>query len=178
MANHGAGFANWLRDKLMKRCALFHVEAVYVDSIVSRTQPGSTIQPDRRPHMASPSGAFPIGAMLPQWNANYKQAMSEAKVMVFVVTSEYRDSVWCMQEWGQMQMENGRRRRNGLDALSAVVLEFVPTADLLGADEDNVQRIPVTQIPAVGEALLWDHGDWCITPAQLNQVMLAVEAAL
>jgi hypothetical protein len=41
MANHGANFANWLRDRLMKSYNFYTVKAVYVDSVVARS--GDTI---------------------------------------------------------------------------------------------------------------------------------------
>ena len=174
MANHGAAFATWLRDKLMKHYSLYHVEAVYVDSVVARTNPAAVIERDMRAHMRSPTGATFIGARLENWNELYKKAMSEAQAMVFVLTPEYRDSVWCMKEWGQMHMENGRRRRAHQAPLRAVVMEFV-SADLQFAHgESNVFKVPVVKVPAVGEALLWDRGDWCIPKPQLDAVIRAI----
>jgi hypothetical protein len=133
MANHGANFANWLRDRLMKKYALYEVDAVYLDSVVARSgvtihaeyvqgrdpdkptkptdqwkvklpeaaslaKPRTTavVQPDLRPHMISATGAFPIGAMREDWNDLYVKAMSEASVMLFVLTTEYGQSQWCM----------------------------------------------------------------------------------
>ncbi len=135
MANHGANFANWLRDRLMKSYNFYNVKAVYVDSVVSRSgdtihsmgnakvvnggggnqtivenksprpppKPPSgvaTVTPDIRAHMKSETGAISIGAMRDDWNVLYKTAMSQASVMLFVYTSEYNNSIWCMKEWG------------------------------------------------------------------------------
>lgn len=36
MDNHGAGFAYWLRDRLMKRLNYFSMNAVYMDCVSSR----------------------------------------------------------------------------------------------------------------------------------------------
>lgn len=174
MANHGAAFANWLRDKLMKHYGLYHTEAVYVDSVVARANPAAQIKVDTRAHMRSPTGAMPIGAMLQNWNELYKKAMSEAQVMLFVLTPEYRDSVWCMKEWGQMHMENGRRRRERKPPLRAVVLEFIPADSMAANAESNVVKVPVVKVGAVGEPLLWDRGDWCIPKPQLEAVIAAI----
>lgn len=174
MANHGAAFANWLRDKLMKHYSLYHIEAVYVDSVVARADPAAQVRPDLRPHMRSPTGAVPIGAMLQNWNELYKKAMSEAKVMLFVLTEEYRDSVWCMKEWGQMHMENGRRRVHRKPPLRGVVLQFIPANFLAASSESTITKVSVTKVPAVGQPLLWDKGDWCITQSDFKAVISAI----
>lgn len=174
MANHGAAFANWLRDKLMKNYSYYHPEAVYVDSVVARANPAAKIRPDLRPHMRSPTGAVPIGAMLQNWNQLYKKAMSEASVMLFVLTPEYKDSIWCMKEWGQMHMENGKRRVSKRTPLRGVVLEFVSAHSLVANSENTIQKVPVTKDPAIGQALLWDKGDWCISEASLRNLVNAI----
>jgi hypothetical protein len=174
MAHGGAAFANWLRDKLMKHYGLAHLEAVYVDSVVSRADPAAVISSDKRPEIVSQTGAFFLGARLENWNQLYKKAMSQAKVMLFVLTPEYRDSIWCMKEWGQMHMENGRRRREGRPPLRAVVLEFVPVSSLIANAESNITRVPVVKVAAHGEPLLWDRGAWCIPKPQLDAVIRAI----
>lgn len=124
MVNHGSTFAHWLREKLMKKYKLYHVNAVYLDSVVSRSgdtihaksfedkEPPSKValvSPDYREHMRSPTGAIPIGARRTDWNALYTAAMSEAKVMLFIYTDEFSGSEWCMKEWGQFVEESKRR---------------------------------------------------------------------
>ncbi|ADW69255.1 TIR domain-containing protein [Granulicella tundricola] len=184
MANQGAAFANWLRDKLMKHYSLYAVDDVYMDSVVARSgntrhatfredfvgdAPAGTasVTPDRRDHMRSPTGAMPIGAARADWNTLYKNAMREAQIMLFVYTEEYNDSVYCMQELGQFHMENGRRRRAHLPILRGVVLQFNP-GNLFGMNQTHVTRIPVTRTNGMRMGLAWDHGDFILSPPHLQ----------
>ncbi|WP_416203020.1 hypothetical protein [Xanthomonas euvesicatoria] len=92
MANHGSTFMHWLRSELMKSLGLYDIDAVYVDSIVSRSiDDRATVAPDTRAHMRSPTGAMPIGAMREDWNALYQAAMRQAQLMLFCYTDEFRD---------------------------------------------------------------------------------------
>jgi hypothetical protein len=66
-------------------------------------------------------GYLPIGAANGQWNKWYEEAMSQAPVMIMVVTPDYLRSEYCMLEWCQFEKE--RRKRGG--KMFGLVLTFV-----------------------------------------------------
>lgn len=190
MAKHGANFAHWLRDKLMKHYHYFHANAVYVDSIVSRsgvTRHGlnfpkssvdsagiASVAPDRRPQMRSETGAFPIGAMSPDWNSAFKRAMSQANVMLFIFTEEFRDSSWCMKEWGQFHQENYRRRHQNSAPLRGIVLEFSAAGNTIGISESSVTRIPVKKTDGQRQGLAWDLNDFILSQPDLTRLLSTI----
>ncbi|MDP2034830.1 MAG: hypothetical protein Q8K29_15585 [Polaromonas sp.] len=190
MANHGANFANWLRDRLMKQYNLYQVDAVYMDSVVARSgatrhaktfaqndiapEGVASVSLDMRPHMVSPTGARPIGAMKSDWNKMYKIAMLEAQVMIFVYTDEYRDSPWCMKEWGQFHMENGQRRNRRQAPLRGVFLAFNPAVNLVGIHEPHVTRLTVVKTDGMQRGLAWDRGDFVLNESDYRQLVNAI----
>jgi len=209
MANHGANFAIWLRDRLMKSYNFYSVKAVYVDSVVSRSgdtihsmgsakivnggtanqtivenknpapfpKPASgvaTVTPDIRAHMKSQTGAISIGAMRDDWNVLYKTAMSQAKVMLFVYTSEYNNSIWCMKEWGQFHMENGLRRKRNQAPLRGVLLEFTDGGNLIGINQTNVTRLTVSKLDGGCKDLAWDKGDFILSDSDMKKLTNAI----
>jgi hypothetical protein len=187
MASHGANFANWLRDRLMKEYKFYNVRAVYVDSVVARsgeTVHGSDIPSnvpsgvaavklDTRSHMASETGARPIGAMRSDWNEMYRTAMEEADVMLFVFTGEYGDSVWCMKEWGQFHKENGRRMGKG-KTLRGIFLEFTDGSNLLGINQTNITRLAVNKTDGQCRGLAWDKGDFILNDTDMKKLTSAI----
>ncbi len=190
MANHGANFAHWLRDRLMKHYQLNHVNAVYVDSVVARS--GNTLHamsfdmgaqapngvarvfPDMRPHMKSETGANPIGAMRSDWDELYTRAMSEADVMLFAYTVEYDQSQWCMQEWQQFHAENVRRRNAKLPILRGVVLQFHNANNLIDINQTHISRVPVVKTDGGCQGLAWDKGDFILNPSDFSRVTAAI----
>ena len=177
MAGKGSSFAVWLRDKLMKKLKLYHPNSVYLDNVVSRLDPEATIKVDSRPHMKSSTGARPIGAMLQTWNANYKKALSEARIMLFIYTPEFEDSVWCAQEFGQMQMELGRRHRSKGQPLKSIIIHTTPMCKLpIIHIRDHISLIRAIKVPANGEPLLWDRDDWCISNIDLEKIYREIES--
>jgi hypothetical protein len=213
MANHGANFANWLRDKIMKRYALYEVDAVYLDSVVARSgsrvhaeriegrdpfeatkpnqswktvlpsgaplRPASTalVEPDLRSHMISPTGAFPIGAKRDDWNVLYLKAMSEAKVMLFVLTTEYGNSSWCRKEFGQFFGECERRGKNAKRPLHGIALNFdhIDLKAGLGAcHPERIRVLDVTKTDGECKGLAWDKGDYILDNQDLARLFNAM----
>lgn len=186
MVNHGSTFAHWLRDKLLKKYNLYHVNAVYLDSIVSRS--GATmhaksfgdreppanvafVSPDYRDHMRSETGAIPIGARRTDWNELYTQAMSEADVMIFVYTNEFSASQWCMKEWGQFVEESNRRHPT--HPLKGIVLEFADgSASVLSGA--RVTRLKVAKTPSNGRGLAWDKNDFILSDSGFAALTSAI----
>ena len=186
MVNHGSAFAHWLRDKLMKKYNLYHVNAVYLDSVVSRSEntvhatsfgnqspPPNVafVSPDNREHMRSPTGAKPIGARRSDWNEKYSAAMSEAEVMIFVFTDEFAESQWCMQEWAQFVKES-KGRPTGRP-LKGIVLEFSGNSSLV-LNGAKAQRISVAKCPGNGRGLAWDKDDFILTDTAFLSLTKAI----
>ncbi|MCX2841736.1 toll/interleukin-1 receptor domain-containing protein [Microbulbifer thermotolerans] len=186
MVNHGSTFSHWLRDKLMKHYNLYHVNAVYLDSVVSRS--GNTmhantfgnavpppnvafVSPDYRSHMRSPTGAIPIGARRTDWNELYTKAMSEAKAMIFVYTDEFAHSQWCMQEWSQFISESKRRPLQR--PLKGIVLDLSGNSSLV-LNGVPVQRVSAAKFQAKHDPLAWDKGDFIITESALQSLIDAI----
>jgi hypothetical protein len=136
MKSGGHLFSQWLRNKLMTSLDYYSPNSVYLDTVASReretehglTMPGDKrdgvtyVAPDRR-HAAT-EGFTTIGAMNSEWNEAYTTAMSQASVMLFVLTPDYLASEWCMQEWRQYQEENARRAAAGRPPLHGLVVGF------------------------------------------------------
>lgn len=183
MANNGANFATWLRDALMKHYNLYHTEAVYVDFIVARSRltrhalhfaPNdiqklngevvANISPDHRPHMKSSTGAFPIGATRSDWNEWYREAMSAAKVMVFIYTNEFVDSQWCRQELIQFHKENTLRQINKKPLLRGIFLELDPVSrPNLYVQQAHITRVKASKVNGKNRGLSWDNDNYTIS---------------
>lgn len=183
MPNHGSTFAHWLRDRLMKHYGLFHVKAVYLDSVVARS--GATdhaidfsgreqkddlalVSPDNRPHMRSPTGAVPIGARIKNWESLYDVAMSEASVMIFVYTTEFPDSIYCMQEWNNYIKETKSRPQGR--PLRGIILELADATALVSQGAPNTKRIKAAKTPGGQKGLTWDKGDFVITESAFAEL--------
>lgn len=123
MKNGGHLFSQWLRNKLMKEFDYYSANSVYLDTVASRQHPtehsrqmpdpathaeGITyVAPDER-HVKA-EGFVTVGAMNSGWNEAYTTAMSQASVMLFLMSPDYVASRWCVQEWAQFLEECGRR---------------------------------------------------------------------
>lgn len=183
MPNHGSTFAHWLRDRLMKHYNLFHHKAVYLDSVVARS--GATdhavdfgkrepkgelalVSPDNRPHMRSPTGAVPIGARIEEWKSLYATAMSEASVMIFVYTTEFPDSIFCMQEWNNYIKETKSRPPGR--PLRGIILELADATALVSQGAPNTKRIKAAKTPGGQKGLTWDKGDFVITESAFAEL--------
>lgn len=182
MDNHGAAFAYWLRDRLMKTYGWYARNAVYMDCVASRglhTKHAGTmddfgktklegwtyVAPDTRDKFKS-QGYMPIGALNPLWNQMYEAAMAEAAAMIMVVTPEYLSSEWCLLEWTQFQQENGRRTARRQPRLKGVALNFIgdrgfATKAVKPINVDGVTVLPVTKAFGLG-GLLWHREDYGI----------------
>ena len=109
----GATFAQWLRLKLCERLQLDTGQPeVYLDTIDLRSKGGTTLAltlpgTKEKKHTGGHSGG--VAALNPDWNKHYTTAMSEADVMVFVLTREWQKSPNCEQEYAQFCNERQRR---------------------------------------------------------------------
>lgn len=182
MDNHGAAFAYWLRDRLMKTYGWYAPNAVYMDCVASReltTEHARTmdqhtgpkvaghvyVAPDERDKFAK-QGYKPIGALNPLWNEMYLAAMQQAKAMVMMVTPEYMSSEWCLKEWGQFEEENVRRAGSGQALLKGVAISFIgtlsqPTQTGKPINVTNVTVLPAAKVYGLG-GLLWHKDDYGI----------------
>jgi hypothetical protein len=137
MKSGGHLFSQWLRNALMGKLDYFSPNSIYVDTVASREHlsihklvmpqrfrlPGVTyIAPDRR--YEKEEGYAIIGGLNSRWNSAYTKAMSQAKVMLFLLTPDYQNSQWCMMEWQQFQDENERRKKKGKEPLHGLVVGF------------------------------------------------------
>ncbi|MGO1540858.1 MAG: hypothetical protein ACTHXB_04385 [Luteimonas sp.] len=172
MANHGSTFSHWLRNELMKTYGLYSVDSVYVDSIVARSIGGDVdVAPDKRLHMKSPTGAFPIGAMRDDWNALYTTAMRSAEVMLFCYTKEFEASDWCRLEWTQFLLEKSRRGKG--TPLRGVILEF-KKCELFGSVDESISKVIVKKTDGGGRGMAWDRGDYVLDDSDYVQVVEAI----
>lgn len=136
MRNDGHLFSQWLRNKLMISLDYFSPMSVYLDTVASREK--KLVFKNKMPWFQWPGvtyvvpnwesekydGYTTIGALNRSWNKNYRAAMSQASVMIFLLTPDYTKSKWCMLEWEQYQQENARRARKGLPPLRGLVVGF------------------------------------------------------
>jgi len=142
------------------------------------SRPASTalVQPDLRDHMISPTGAFPIGARRADWNDLYLKAMSEAKVMLFVLTTEYGNSDPCRQEFGQFFGECDRRAKKAKQPLRGIALNFdhIDLKAGLGAcHPERIEVLDVTKTDGGCRGLAWDKGDYILDDQDLERLFNA-----
>jgi len=174
MVNHGSTFVHWLRNELMKSLNLYEIDAVYVDSVVSRSvgyEKDAT--PDRRDHMRSPTGAFPLGAMRDDWEALYRSAMRSAQVMLFCYTDDFMDSPWCCQEWALFLLEMKRRPMSR--PLRGIVLNFTAMpCRLFGSGEPGITHLSVAKTDGRMHGMAWDRGDYILSPVDYRRLLVAI----
>lgn len=115
----------------------------------------TVVAPDYRPHMTK-SGAIGSGAMAADWNRNFMEAMAQAKVMLFVLNSDYTASQYCLREWQQFQNEHKRRRVSGQNPLRGVVLRFNGDPIAAGMDYTGMKLLTVNRHRTGGEQ--WGRG--------------------
>ena len=190
MDNHGAAFAYWLRDRLMKTYGWYAPNAVYMDCVASReltTEHARTmdqhtgpkvaghvyVAPDERAKFTS-QGYKPIGALNPLWNEMYVAAMQQAQAMVMMVTPEYMASEWCLKEWGQFEEENIRRAGSGQALLKGVAISFIGTLDRptqtgKPINVTNVTVLPAAKLHGLG-GLLWHKEDYGIAESDYQKL--------
>lgn len=192
MANHGANFAYWLRDRLMKAFNYYSRNAVYMDCIASRgletvhektaredQKAGVTyVQLDTREHFKQ-QGYAPIGAMNSLWNEMYQKAMAQARTMIMVVTPEYLSSEWCMKEWGQFHEENQRRQAGRRAPLRGIAIRFTSDSDGQSgpsAKPINVTGVTVMTVPKVMGlgGLLWHKADFGISETSFKRLVFEI----
>jgi hypothetical protein len=187
MPNHGSTFAHWLRDRLMKHYGWYNYKAVYLDSVVARSgetdhaldfkgrkPEGETalVSPDNRPHMRSPTGAVPIGARIEAWESLYNIAMSEASAMIFVYTSDFPNSIYCIKEWNNYIKETKSRTPDR--PLRGIILELADATTLVAQGAPNVKRIRAAKTPGGQKGLTWDKGDFVITESAFSELTRAI----
>ncbi len=127
----------------------------------------SVVSPDvRQRHDAQ--GYAPIGAMNKAWDSRFQHAMETATGMVFVLTADYVESKWCMQEIAQFHKENAKRKAG--NKIRAAALRFVDTARLASADMTGITVLPVTKVPSPG-GMLWHKDDFAIGDGDFDKLV-------
>lgn len=116
-------------------------------------------------------GYAPIGAASAAWNQNFLAAMRSARAMVFVLTTDFAESPWCMKEWKQFHDEN--KRRGGAGKLRGVALNFLGQQNFAGADQTGIKMLPVTRQHGIG-GLLWHKDDFGISETDFRHLVNAI----
>ena len=209
VAGMGFVFVQWLRRMIMTRRNYASIDSVYVDTVSMRqlapadTQDRirmffqgitpSTIDVSRR--FAGPEyentaqhpdqGRFTyLGAHNKMWNANFKQAMSEAHTMIFAITDGWLESIWCGLEWSQYINESGRRPADrplrGLLLSFAQGSKYEKTFSSLGSvNAPNITVLALTKVNGVLAGAAEPGaivGGWAISPSDLTRVLDAIPA--
>lgn len=110
------------------------------DELIKKLEGTPLVSPDRR---GEAGALMPIGARRSDWKEMYVSAMDHAKVMVFVHTPDFQQSVWCMQEWDQFIDKN--RNRMPDNKLHGIVLEFSDCSSLVAICNQPIKRIVVNK---------------------------------
>ncbi|MGQ0597504.1 hypothetical protein [Aquabacterium sp.] len=186
MADGGMMFVQWLRNKLMAQYGLFSTDSVYVDFVSARsgnayygTTPDNalpdyaTVKPDTRAHMRSATNAMPIGAMHPQWKDMLEKAMDEAEVVLFILTKQFLESQWCIQELKGFKEVLGKRM-----GVKGIVLDLDGTGFNPATYGLPAERISILQgaREAHQGGMLWDKGLWCISEGTYGKLVTEIGA--
>ncbi len=157
MRTGGHLFSQWLRNRLMSSLDYYTPNSIYVDTVASRERemefPASKpaekemkagvtyVVPEDDEEKAKEAGFTTIGALNNEWNKAYRNAMSEADVMIIVLTPDYMNSKWCMKEWGQYKRERLKRKILGRPPLHGLVIGFgtdQEAKDFAGGKADTI----------------------------------------
>jgi hypothetical protein len=201
MKDGGHLFSQWLRNKLMLSLNYFSTNSIYLDTIALREhetehnlvqvntsaqQPAKTyVAPDRR--FEKQEGFITIGAMNKDWNKSFLKAISETRVMIIVLTPDYTDSQWCIQEWKQFQEENKNRAAAKGTPIFGLVIRFSSEMDGTTGDNSNpinLDGMDVLTIPKVKTtggsptALRSDGTGWAISETSYQQVLETIRTYL
>lgn len=193
MKNGGHLFSQWLRNQLMLSLNYFSTNSIYLDTAALREhdtehnlvqvapavqQPGKTyVAPDRR--FEKHEGFTTIGAMNKGWNNSFLKAISETRVMIILLTPDYTNSQWCMQEWSQFQEENKKRAATKSTQIFGLVIRFCEEIDsTIGEysnlrDLDGIEILTIPKIKTTGgssTALRSDGTGWAISETSYQQV--------
>lgn len=199
--NGGHLFSQWLRNKLMLSLNYFSTNSIYLDTVALREhetehnlvqvhpaaqQPGKTyVAPDRR--FEKQEGFTIIGAMNKGWNKSFLKAISQTRVMIIILTPDYMDSQWCMQEWNQFQEENRNRAAAKCTPIFGLVIRFFSEIDgtIEGHSKplnlDGMEVLTVPKIKTTGgspTALRSDGSGWAISEASYQQVLETIRSHL
>ncbi|HEX3654849.1 MAG TPA: hypothetical protein VHV55_03535 [Pirellulales bacterium] len=129
---------------------------IFVDPTTGKEEVAFTlVMPDMRPgddesnDPDSKQGkkARAIGAMLQLWDVNFRKAMSQADVMIFCYTEEWRKSDNCLLEFAQFAKLNGMREMQRKKPLQAIVLNFTNRDKPPVVNGPNVTRLDVEKKP-------------------------------
>ena len=185
MIDGGAMFAQWLRNRLMKHYGLYSTDSVYVDFVSARSgacvygvqddalvpRHHGNIVLDERKEMLSASKARLIGAKHGDWESLFEAAMSQAGVVLFVLTKGFMNSKWCRQELDGFKVLMDKRPR-----LRGVVLDLDGIgfdAGARGLPLDRV-RLVSSQRQSMQGGMLWDRGLWGISEGAYRELLAAI----
>lgn len=200
MKNGGHLFSKWLRDQLMLSLNYFSPNSIYVDTVALREyetehnliqvnpgdqQPGMTyVAPDRR--FEKQEGYTIIGAMNKGWNESFLKAISEALVMIFLLTRDYTSSQWCMQELNQFHEENKKRVKAKRIPIFGLAIRF--SSEIDGSTQEcsesiNLGRMKVLNVPKIkttqgSTALGRDGTGWAISEKSYLEILKTIRPHL
>ena len=114
----GAYFARWLRWQIMQAKGLTRPNHVYLDTVALAEVPETRVATvDARKPWLTGVASFNGG-----WRAYYRNAITQAQVMLFVGTPEWSASPWCRGEYDAFRREVEERRRAQRPSLRGVAL--------------------------------------------------------
>lgn len=154
-ANKGGGdlFAHWLRDRLMKTLCYYSENAVYLDNVASRnggtigaySSTGATFDTKTDKITTSDGSYLSIGARHDDWDKMWKTALSEAKVVIQIQTTEFFNNTNCADENKWINTESGK---NAWRNLVVLALGFdKPPVSAMGKNVVPTEKIPVNKVP-------------------------------
>jgi hypothetical protein len=116
----GAYFARWLRWQIMQAKGLSKPNHVYLDTVALAEVPATSfaVVDARKPWLTG------IASFNGGWRAYYRNAIMQAKVMIFVGTREWCSSPWCKGEYDYFRLEAARRLQEGLTPLRGIALKM------------------------------------------------------
>jgi hypothetical protein len=200
----GALFAQWLRRELMRALGLTEPNAVFIDTVALSEVPGTTLKMcpvlERRPggkagianRFYEPLGATTtaggLASMNGQWHDHYIAAMEQAQLMIFVLTSAWLNSWWCLKELGDFVELNTARmaananrppgeRRPPLRAVALCIDGEVPFSRVghFGMTGINARRAYVVEDEAKRAKLTGNYKDfWLIDDAAYYRLLAEV----
>lgn len=200
MKNGGHLFSQWLRNKLMLSLNYFSTNSIYLDTVALREhetehnliqvdsadqQPGKTyVAPDRR--FEKQESYTIIGAMNKGWNESFLKAVSETLVMIFLLTRDYTNSQWCMQELNQFHEENKKRVKTKRAPIFGLAIRF--SFEIDGTTQElsesiNLGRMKVLKVPKIKTtggltALGSDGTGWAINEKSYQEILKTIRPHL
>lgn len=192
--NGGDVFAHWLRGELMKELGYFSPNAIYLDNVASRQEPGAirhsggvnpfqmsadnegvsiigpnTFQRDvtlNQIGVANDGRYLTIGAVHSAWFEMWKTALNQSKILLQVQTSDYFEREACIKE-----MQRIEEARNSGAKFHTLALKADDLPDVVvGSDTTPIYLIKAGPVSA--------HlpGSWKISATQVGEIASIMKA--